>query len=205
MSNNKWEPKGNRLSLPARLLRDGLRAVRPAMATEDGRPALFCIRLEPDGDDVVFVATDGFIMAVMRQAVTGPADELFDATEIHGDVVDKLIDDLHGLKGDSLVDLWLQSRWYNTGDAQRILPEPVGNFPDWREAEKQHEPQHPVAFVLNPEFVARAADCFHALSPNAGDVIFTVPATAHSIVEVTRERELRLKVVLMPMRLHGSP
>jgi len=61
------------LVLPADALRDALRACRPAVSSDDARPALAAVRVSAS-DGIVYVdATDGHRLHAVRATLTGPA------------------------------------------------------------------------------------------------------------------------------------
>ena len=63
------------VKVAAGVLRDAISHVAFAAATEDSRPVLTGIKVELSGDEVTFVATDGFRLAVYRGTLSEPAAE----------------------------------------------------------------------------------------------------------------------------------
>ena len=57
------------------VLRDAIRHVAFAAATEDSRPVLTGIKVEMSGDDFTFAAADGFRLAVFKQKLASEVDE----------------------------------------------------------------------------------------------------------------------------------
>lgn len=179
---------------------------------DDSRPLLTCIRVYKEGDNIVSVATDGYILSEVIESTpagdefpelpSGPATDDTADVLIPAATAKKMIAAIK--KNDMLPILnfaALSKEAITTTDLEQTtvlhFRSPEGNYPEYRELIEREEKKEYVTSKVNPKYLKQVL----ALFKDDTDVDISVSADKHAPVFI-RSNHMGVKktAVIMPLR-----
>lgn len=179
---------------------------------DDTRPLLTCIRVYKEGENIVSVATDGYILSEVIEST--PAGD--DYPELpSGPVVDDSTDVLipaatakkmiAAIKKNDMLPILnyaaLSKEAITTTDLEQTtvlhFRSPEGNYPEYRELIEREEKKEYVTSKVNPKYLKQVL----ALFKDDTDVEISVSADKHAPVFIRSDHMgVKKTAVIMPLR-----
>lgn len=180
---------------------------------DDTRPLLTCIRIYKEGDTIVSVATDGYILSEVIE--TTPSVDDYPSLPIDGHEIGEATDVLVPAttakkmiaaikKNDVLPVLnyaYLGDATLTTTDLEQTtmlhFRSPEGNYPEYRELIEREEKKEYVTSKVNPKYLKQVL----ALFKDDTDVDISVSADKHAPVFIrSNHNGIKKTAVIMPLR-----
>lgn len=180
---------------------------------DDTRPLLTCIRVYKEGDTIVSVATDGYILSEVIETTPADADypELPHKAHIGNETQEVLVPattakKMIGMmkKNDMLPVLnfaLLGNDTISTTDLEQTsvlhFRSPEGNYPEYRELIEREEKKEYVTSKVNPKYLKQVL----AMFKDDTDVDISVSADKHAPVFIrSNHNGIKKTAVIMPLR-----
>lgn len=179
---------------------------------DDTRPLLTCIRVYKEGDNIVSVATDGYILSEVIESTPAvdefpelPSGPVTDDTQdvlVPAETAKKMIAAIK--KNDMLPVLnyaALSKEAITTTDLEQTtvlhFRSPEGNYPEYRELIEREEKKEYVTSKVNPKYLKQVL----AMFKDDTDVDISVSADKHAPVFIrSNHNGIKKTAVIMPLR-----
>lgn len=179
---------------------------------DDTRPLLTCIRVYKEGDNIVSVATDGYILSEVIEATPNPDEFPVLPNSIQADVNDAVLIPaetakkmLTAIKKNDVLPVLNYAKvtpdTITTTDLEQTtvlhFRSPEGNYPEYRELIEREEQKEYVTSKVNPKYLKQLL----ALFKDDTDVDISVSADKHAPVFIrSNHNGIKKTAVIMPLR-----